>query len=136
MSAPRADRAGDAELCTALGSEHHEDQEDQEDSRGDRERPECREESHECVPGRVGILDRICLESLDLEPQLLHHRLKQGDHLVREAGSGDIPALIRHCDERDLTLAVEQLLRLVERHEHGHVGGACAVEPHDVTHSS
>ena len=38
------------------------------------------------------------LSGLDLEPELLRHRLKQGDDLVRERGSGDVSAAIR--DER------------------------------------
>ena len=67
VAAPRADRAGDAELAAPLGGEHHEDEEDQQDPGGDRERAERREERHERASGLVGGLDRVLLDRLDLE---------------------------------------------------------------------
>ena len=135
MSAPRADRACDAELAPPLGGEHHEDEEDQEDARGDGERPERREERHEGVAGSVGVLDCVRLEGLDLESQLLGHGREERDDLSREASPGDVPSSIRDCDDLDLAVAVEQLLRLVERDEHGCVGRAGTIEPDDIPHA-
>ncbi len=135
MSTPRADRACDAELAPPLGGEHHEDEEDQEDARGDGERPERREERHERVAGSVGVLDCVRLEGLDLESQLLGHGREERDDVGREAGAGDVPSSIRDCDDLDLAVVVEQLLRLVERDEHGSVGRACAIESDDIPHA-
>ena len=135
MSTPRADRACDAELAPPLGGEHHEDEEDQEDARGDGERPERREERHEGVTGSVGVLDCVRLEGLDLESQLLGHGREERDDLSREASPGDVPSSIRDCDDLDLAFAVEQLLRLAERDEHGCVGRAGTIEPDDIPHA-
>ena len=117
-----------------LGGEHHEDEEDQEDARGDGERPERREERHEGVTGSVGVLDRVRLEGLDLESQLLGHG-REARRPRREASPGDVPSSIRDCDDLDLAVAVEQLLRLVERDEHGCVGRAGTIEPDDIPHA-
>lgn len=135
MSASRPDGAGDAELASPLGGQHDEGQKDQEDARGDRERPEGREERHERVARRVGVLDGVCLERLDLEPERARDGLEQRDNLGREACSRDVSTAIRHGDELHLAVAVEEPLRLVERHEQDRVGGAGSVEPGDVSHA-
>ena len=67
MAAPRADRARDAELPAALRGEHDEDQEDEQDAGGDREAAEGREERHEGVALRVGLLEAVLL--LRVEPR-------------------------------------------------------------------
>jgi hypothetical protein len=57
------------------------------------------------------------------------------DDIVRQRGAGDVSTAVRdeHCP--DPAFLPEERLRLVERHEHGGVSRAGALEPDDVSHS-
>ena len=134
VPATRPDRAGDAELATPLGGEHHEDEEDQEDPRGDRERAERREERHERASRLVGGLDRVLLDRLHLERMRLEGRPEPLRDLVGERDGARARTAVRDHHAEHVVGAPVEHLRLREREQHCGVRGGGALELDDVPH--